>query len=241
MPLGESARDVPLRIGVDAAPPGPLCLGVPGEVTFAGFEVDLMHALGDRLGRPVVFDALRWTELLAKLDTADLDLVCTAATITPERARRFLFSTPYLRTQLALICRRDHVVTGLEGGSVRVAVRPGTPAEAYATRHRAEASTFHMNTEIYHALEEGSVDAVIDDLPIGAWFAAQSASLHMGARLPGTDALYGLVLARDNQPLKGAIDAALQTLFQDGTYARLYDAWLVSLVGRACDITSSDE
>ena len=37
-----------LRVGVDAAPPPPLCYGVPGDPEFKGFEVDLMHALAER-------------------------------------------------------------------------------------------------------------------------------------------------------------------------------------------------
>lgn len=227
----------PLRIGVDLAPPAPLCFGVPGTPEFKGFEVELLHALSIRLERPPSFEVSLWTELLDRLESGHIDLVCTAATITPERERRFLFSTPYLRTQLVLICRRDRIVTELARFDGRVAVRPGTPAETYATRHGARLSTMHLNEEIYRALEEGSADAVIDDLPIGAWFAAQSPALHVGARLAGTDALYGLVCARDAVALKHGLDAALGAMFRDGTYAELYDTWLAPVVGRACDVT----
>lgn len=232
-----TAGSPPLRVGVDAAPPPPLCFGLPGDPDFKGFEVDLMRTLADRLQRRLTFEASLWTDLLDRLETSRLDLVCTAATITPERERRFLFSAPYLRTELAVICRRREAVVSLAGFDGRVGVRAGTPAEAYAAARDVEVSRFHFNEEVYRALEDRALDAVVDDLPIGAWFAAQSPALRVGAPLDGTDARYGLVLARDAAALKAAVDAAIGSAVEDGEYASLYNRWLSELVGGACDIT----
>lgn len=232
-----TGRSPLLRVGVDAAPPPPLCLGVPGDSDFKGFEVDLMHTLAARLQRTLTFEASLWTNLLERLHAGELDLVCTAATITPERERRFLFSAPYLRTRLAVICRRDEPVLSLTGFGGRVGARAGTPAEGYAVASGAQPSQFHFNEEVYRALEDRALDAVVDDLPIGAWFAAQSPALRVGASLDGTEARYGFVMSRDAGTLKEAVDAAIDAAVEDGTYARLYDTWLRALVGSACDIT----
>jgi glutamine transport system substrate-binding protein len=229
----------PLRVGVDAAPPPPLCFGVPGDRDFKGFEVDLLRAVAARLSRELAWVASLWTELLETLQHGELDAVCTAATITPEREQRFAFSLPYLRTQLALICHGERPVSTLTGFEGHIGVRPGTPAEAYAERSGARVSRFHFNEEIYRALAERSLDVVVDDLPIGAWFAAQSAELRIGATLEGTGAMYGVVFARDAVALKAEFDGVLRSLLADGTYARLYDAWLKPLVGAACDVTVS--
>jgi polar amino acid transport system substrate-binding protein len=226
-----------LRVGVDAAPPPPLCYGVPGDPEFKGFEVDLMHALAEQLERPLTFHASLWTELLDRLQAGQLDLICTAATITPERERQFLFSAPYLRTRLAVISRRDEAVVGLTGFSGRVGVREGTPAETHATNCGLQPVRFHFNDEVYLALEEGTLDAVVDDLPIGAWFARQAAALQL-ASLDGTDAQYGLVIRRDAPELKAALDRAMRSVIIEGTYSRLYERWLKALVGDACDVTA---
>ena len=238
---GGEALAPPLRVGVDSAPPPPMCFGVPGSPEFRGFEVDLVNTLAARLQRPLHCEASLWVDLLERLTSGDLDVVCTAATITPERERRFRFSRPYLRTQLALMCRRDRPVSTLSGFAGRLGVRPGTPAEAYGVSHAPALSRFHFNTEVYQALEERSIDAVVDDLPIGAWFAAQSPMLRVGAPLDGTDAVYALVLSKEAAALKLAVDAALGAMFDDGTYARLYDAWLTAVVGDACDVTKTQE
>jgi ABC-type amino acid transport substrate-binding protein len=226
-----------LRVGVDAAPPPPLCYGVPGDPKFKGFEVDLMHALAERMERPLTFHAWLWTELLERLQADELDLICTAATITPERQRQFLFSAPYLRTRLAVISRRDEAVVGLSGFSGRVGVREGTPAEAHAVGCGVQPLRFHFNEEIYRALEERTLDAVVDDLPIGAWFARQAVALQL-ASLDGTDAQYGLAMRRDAPELKAALDRAMRSAIIEGTYSGLYQRWLKALVGDACDVTA---
>lgn len=228
--------DLPLRVGVDTAPPPPMCFGLPGTNAFTGFEVDLLDSLAARLARDLAFEASLWTELLARLNAGDLDLVCTAATITPEREERLLFSRPYLRTALALVCRRDCPIATLEGVSGLVGARANTPAEAYALARTTRLSTFHFNTDAYRALEDGTLDAVVDDLPIGGWFAAQSRALLVGAQVPGTEAEYGLVFARSQTALKRAFDSALVDLVQTGIYGRLYEQWMAPVVGDACDI-----
>jgi ABC-type amino acid transport substrate-binding protein len=226
----------PLRVGVDVAPPPPLCCGVPGDPTFEGFEVDLMHAVANRLERPLTFRAWLWTELLQRLQRDELDVICTAATITSERERLFLFSRPYLQTRLAVISRREKPVQQLLGFSGRVGVRAGTPAEMYVVERSVQHLRLHFNEEIYHALDRGQLDAVVDDLPIGAWFTAQLPALQISP-LVGTETQYGLVLRGDSAMLKAALDEAIGAIFDDGTYARLYKRWLKTLVGDACDVT----
>jgi ABC-type amino acid transport substrate-binding protein len=196
-----------------------------------------MHALAERLERPLTFHASLWTELLERLQADQLDLICTAATITPERERQFLFSAPYLRTRLAVIARPDEAVVGLTGFSGKVGVREGTPAEAYVVDCGVQPLRFHFNEEVYRALEERTLGAVVDDLPIGAWYARQAAALQL-ASLDGTDAQYGLVMRRDAPELKAALDRAMRSVIIEGTYSRLYESWLKALVGDACDVTA---
>jgi polar amino acid transport system substrate-binding protein len=228
---------LPMRVGVDAAPPPPLCYGVPGGPAFEGFEVDLMQAVANRLERALTFRASLWTELLQQLQRGELDLICTAATITSERERLFLFSRPYLRTPLAVISRRQQPVRELLAVGGRVGVRAGTPAEVYVVDRNVQPLRFHFNEEMYHWLDQARLDAVIDDLPIGAWFAASLPALQISP-LDATETQYGLVLRRDSAALKTALDEAIGAIIDDDTYARLYQRWLKPLLGDACDLTA---
>jgi hypothetical protein len=61
---------------------------------------------------------------------------------------------------------------------------------------------------MYHWLDQARLDAVIDDLPIGAWFAASLPALQISP-LDATETQYGLVLRRDSAALKTALDEAI--------------------------------
>lgn len=251
-----TALEPPLRIGVDLAPPPPMCYGLPGEPDFVGFEVDLLQAIGARLGRAITAEAALWAELLERLDTHTLDLICTAVTITPERETRFAFSRPYLATGLTIVSRRDEreppaspEALGALPSSARIGARINTPAERLARRAAgnggAHVATFHHNDEVYAALRSGSVAAVVDDWPIGAWFAAQraadavtpAAALVAHGIIPGTEARYGLAMRRDDAGLVAAVNGALDAIISDGTYASAYRAWMWPFVGNTCDVT----
>lgn len=233
-----------LRVGVDLAPPPPMCFGLPGEATFVGFEVDLLQAIGARLDRTLACEAALWADLLERLETDALDLICTAVTITPERLERFRFSVPYLDTGLTLVSPRTRPVATraalAAAPAPRVGARINTPAERLARASVGAGgvvSTFHHNEEVYRALGDGALDVVIDDWPIGAWFAAQSPDLAATGIVDGTAAHYGLAMRRDDAALAEAVNATLAELFADGSYAASYRRWMVPIVGESCEVT----
>lgn len=227
-----STESRPLIVGVDLAPPGALNLGVPGTPEFRGFEVDLLAAISARLGRTLRFQAALWANLLDQLHAGQLDLICTAVTRTAERERQFAFSQPYLRVVLALICRRDSIARSLEEVQGPIAVRVDTPAERYVREHVAGViRTFHHNTDVYRAVANKDVAGVVDDLPIGAYFAHTSPDLCVAAALPDTASEYALALRPGDENLRVAIDRALVQLHADGTYRRLYAQWLEPFLG----------
>jgi polar amino acid transport system substrate-binding protein len=218
-----------LLIGVDEAPPAPLNFGTPGSPEFRGFEVDLTQALAARLGLTARYRSALWSVILDELIEGRLDMICGAATITPERSRSASFSDPYLDICLVLVTRVGHPISPLnQEARYPVGVRARTEAEMYA-RSQAPAAPIHifeLNTDMYDALQAGAVDAVIDDAPIAGYFARTRSSLAVRARLPGTEAQYGIVFSKDTVRLRDAVNAALHELKADGTLVRLRRVWL---------------
>ena len=105
----DAPRGRALRVGVT---PGfaPAVFEQDGEIV--GIEADLARALGERLGRRVVFERFAEGELLGALEAGEVDVVMSGLSITPERARRVLFATPYMESgQLALI--RAHEIAAV--------------------------------------------------------------------------------------------------------------------------------
>jgi len=219
-----------ILFGVDEAPPAPLNFGLPGSQDFRGFEVDLMYAVARRLGLAPQFSSAPWSGILEDLIAHRLDVICGAATITPERARVVAFSRPYLEVTLVLVVRAGEPLTDLRQlMGRRVGVRAATEAERYlrAQVPSAQVHEFHLNTEQYAALSSGTVDAVIDDAPIAGHFARITPGVTVVTSLPGTQAHYAFAVAPDRARLRGALDETLVKLETDGALARLRREWLV--------------
>jgi polar amino acid transport system substrate-binding protein len=152
--------------------------------------------------------------------------VCSAATVTPERARTVDFCTPHLTLTLAVVMRTDdRARTAL--ASRRVGVRAGTSAEAYVLAHGAGAPAIvsESNDALYAALAAGQLDAVVDDAPIAAHFARAVPGLLVAGTLPGTDAGYAIMVRQGNAALRVAADTALAEMEADGTLHSLQTQW----------------
>jgi ABC-type amino acid transport substrate-binding protein len=217
-----------LTVGIDASPPPPLHMGEPDTPGFSGFEVDLMKAVAADLGLVLRHRSVLWRDLLQELENSRLDVVCTAATVSADRAERVAFSAPYLDIQLAVVARADapiHSIDDLKGA--HVGVRVATTAAEYVWTHvRPRTVTLYdMNNDVYAALASKDVDGAVDDSPIASWFARNRPDLTLVSLIPGTEAQYALMVARNHLALRTALDGALSRIRQDGRYAAIHRHW----------------
>ncbi|MGH7332590.1 MAG: ABC transporter substrate-binding protein [Candidatus Rokuibacteriota bacterium] len=217
-----------LTVGVDESPPPPLCFGLPGTPQFRGFEVDLLEALASRLSVELRCRSALWSVALDELRGGRMDMICTAATITAERRRVVDFSDPYFESELALIVRRGEADRWPEGMAGKtVGVRVATTAEEFLRGQSlpVRVRTFDFNVDAYRALRGEEVDAVVDDHPIGSYFARSQDGLALGPRLAGTTFRYGLVFAKGNDGLRNRVNRALAEVRADGTLERIHQRW----------------
>ncbi len=217
-----------LTIGIDASPPAPLHMGEPDTPGFSGFEVDLMAAIAADLGLAVHHRSVLWREMMREPEAGRLDLVCTAATVSAERAAQVAFTQSYLDIQLALVARSDAPIHAMEDVKGRhVGVRVATTAAEHVWRHvhARRITLYDMNEHVYAALADREVDAAIDDSPIGSWFVRNRPDLTLVSLIPGTEAQYALMIAQNKGALRKALDDALSRLRQDGQYAAMYARW----------------
>lgn len=217
-----------LAVGVDESPPPPLCFGLPGTPEFRGFEVDLLEALASRLGVELRCRSALWSVALDELRSGRMDMICTAATITAERRQMVEFSDPYFEAKLALIVRQGETVRWPDGMAGKtVGVRVATTAEEFLRGQGLPVTvrTFDFNVDAYRALRDEEVDAVVDDHPIGSYFARSQDGLALGPRLAGTTFRYGLVFSKGNDGLRDRVNCALAEVRADGTLERIHQRW----------------
>ena len=201
-------------------------LGHPDKGDFRGYEVDLLKEVGRRAGFGLRFRRALWSVIVRELITGEVDLVCSAATITREREREVDFCSPHLNVTLAVVKRagtnKERTITGL-----RLGVRRGTTAEAYVRQHTnlVPMQVSESNEELYALLGASGLDAVIDDSPIAKWFSHSVPGLQFAGVLPGTDAAYAIMVRKGNNKLRAEINRALEEMANDGTRRMLLLRW----------------
>jgi ABC-type amino acid transport substrate-binding protein len=214
-----------LRVGIDDAAPVPMQMGSPEIGSFQGYEVDLLETIAIRLGCRVEYRRRIWSAIVGELMTSKIDALCSAATITPERAHQVDFCSSHLQIRLALVARdrdRDKVSPRVIG------VRRGTTAESYLLRMSPPPDRVvisESNEELYESLRTGDLDGVIDDSPIARHFAACKDGLVYVTSYEGTEAEYAIAVRKGNDQLRLRINAELTKLEADGTLANFRRRW----------------
>jgi ABC-type amino acid transport substrate-binding protein len=216
-----------LLVGLDNAPPSPMQIGSPETGDFRGYEVDLLHEMQQRLSVKVRYRRALWTVIVGELAAGQLDIVCSAATVTEERKREVDFCRPHLATSLSVARSRDGR-SGVALRGVRVGVRRGTTAEVHVRADGTAAAIrlSESNDELYSALSNGEIDAVVDDSPIAAYFGRVLSGVGVGGIVPASDAAYAIMVQKGNGGLRNALNVVLVEMESDGTLQRFRRRWL---------------
>lgn len=193
-----------------------------------GFDIELLKAMGEAAGREVQFIALPFDGLIPALQSKTINAAISGMTITAERAQTIDFTRPYFKAGLAIAVQQDddtvQSLEDLEGKRIAVAIGT-TGADLAAEVEGATVSTFDNSPLALQELLNGRVDAVINDLPV-TLYAIREANLE-GLKIVGelvTEEYYGIAMPKNSEDL-AAMNDALATILQDGTYAEIYQRW----------------
>ena len=197
-----------------------------GEI--AGFDVDLITEVAQRLGLKVYFAQIPFDGLMATLEAETADASVDAITITARRDELIDFSRPYFKSGLAIAVRSESTdINGLEDlAGKKVAVKMGTTGAALASQvPSTQLVTFDSAEKALIDLQKGNVDAVIKDKPttLGMLAMANIEGVRLVEELL-TEEYYGIALP-PGSPNKPFIDAVLNDMLTDGTIAALHRKW----------------
>lgn len=200
-----------------------------GNKEYQGFDMDLIHALGNEMGYKVEISNIGFDGLIPALQAGNIDLVISGMTINEERKKNVLFSDPYYESGLTIVVREDEQnIKGfkdLEGK--KVAAQIGTTGSNEAAKIKdCEVKNFNVISECFMELKSGGVDAVINDRPVNDYYLARTKSEGVKAlseKLTAED--YGMAIRQDNKELQEKVNAALKKLKENGEYQKIYDKW----------------
>ncbi len=202
-----------------------------------GFNVDLARAVCAELALTCTIQPVAFDTLLEALEQNKADAVIAGVAATPANRARVDFSEHYLGTPARFAGRATLQMRGATPGEVaskNVAVVAGTAHEAYLRAFFNEAAirTYGDAAATRAALMAGEVDLVFGDgIGLSLWLNGTQANgccRFIGG--PFTESRYfgdGLTVAvkAGNDPLRRAIDYALQRVWEKGVYTDLYLRW----------------
>lgn len=205
--------------------------GPDGALT--GFSVELARAACEKLGWTCTVQARRFDTLLDSLAEGRGDVLAAAINLTPAIRARFAASHIYFRSTARLATTRGNAQPDLDPRSLqgkRVAVVGGTAHQAFLERllpfvQRRETETLPAAIT---ALRSGDAEFVFADGVALSLLLAGSAGGELAfTGGPFLESRYfgegvGFLIRKDEAALKRSLDYALQSLWDDGTYARLY-------------------
>lgn len=201
---------------------------------FEGFDVDLMNAIGEKLNLDFEFKTYNFDSLVAGLNAGtDFDMVTSAWTINDERAKQVNFSTPYYRNDFGVVVSNDSKLASLDDlkkGDI-VSVQTGSSAHEWAKKELAkkgvELKTFENTLDCFNALTAGDADMVIQDIAMAADVVKDEARNAKVIEDISVDEFFGMGFAKNakGEAMRDSINAALDEVVADGTYAEIYKKW----------------
>ncbi|MEU4443730.1 transporter substrate-binding domain-containing protein [Actinosynnema sp. NPDC050801] len=196
-----------------------------------GFDVDLAREVARAVfGDPgaIQFKVLTSEQRIPTLERGEVDIVVRTMTVTCERWQKVNFSTVYLQAGQRVLVPSNSEVTGIEslGGKRVCATKGSSSLVAVATAPSGPVPVSVPNwTDCLVMLQQGQVDAISTDDTILAGFAAQDPYTKVvGPQF--TAEPYGMAFPKADEDFVRFVNALLERLRADGTWARLHERWL---------------
>ncbi|ALX65561.1 amino acid ABC transporter substrate-binding protein [Microbacterium sp. XT11] len=200
--------------------------GGTGDLT--GYDVEIIQAVGDKLGLKVEFQETQWDAIFAGLDGGRFDVIANQVTINDEREKKYLFSEPYTVSPGVIVVNEDDdsisSFADLDGKTTAQSLTSNW--YELATESGAKVESVEGWAQAVALLRQGRVDATVNDKltfldyektdgPTGLKIAAETEDAGKQA----------FAFAKGHDDLVAAVDGALEELRADGTLAEISEKY----------------
>jgi len=223
----EAADARPLVVGIDRDY-APFAF-VDSQGHPAGYDVELMLLIGQRIGREVEFRPNDWTAVVASLERGEVDLV-TGMLYTETRSRVFDFSLPFNIDTVVIFVRKGSSVRDyrdLDGKNIAM-LRGDALVESFIKTNglKVHLDYFPTHPDALRALNEGRHDLSIAPYQVGM----EAIRIHGLANLTDTGPVinsmpYRIGARKGRAELIARIDEAIGEILSSIENARLKSKW----------------
>jgi polar amino acid transport system substrate-binding protein len=206
-----------------------------------GFESAVAYAIAEKLG--FTKDEVKWTVVPFNSSYAPgkkkFDFDVNQISITPKRAERVDFSTPYYTAPQAVVALKDAPAANATDlaslKDAQLGVQIGTTsldAVDANIKPSKQPKVFNDSNDTVAALKQGQVDAIVVDLPTALYLTAAEipkAKVVGQFDAPGGDT-WGAVLSKDSS-LTDCVNEAIAALKSSGELDKLTQQWMSDSAG----------
>lgn len=199
---------------------------ITGEMT--GFDLELIKAIAEDQGYTIKYTSLGFEALVAAVKTGNIDVVASGCTITEEKAKEINYTDKYINAGLALAVREnDSTINSeadLQGKTCAVQISTTGYEKAQELLDAGILSDVKILNTVDLVMQElinGSVDCVINDLPVTEAYMAKQPEKIKIADDSLTSEDYGFIVAKENTELLEKLNQGLKNVMENGTYDEL--------------------
>ncbi|MHA7264256.1 amino acid ABC transporter substrate-binding protein [Arthrobacter sp. TMN-37] len=193
-----------------------------GELT--GYDVEVITAVGEKLGVDVEFEETQWDAIFAGLEAGRFDAIANQVSITEKRAEKYDFSDPYTVSKGVIVTSADNNdITSFEDlkGKTTAQSRTSNWYEM-AKESGAKVEAVEGWAQSVSLLQQGRVDATINDqlTYLDYQNTAKDDSIKIAAET-GDTSESAVAFKKGSTDLVEAVNDALDELRADGTLAEI--------------------
>lgn len=199
--------------------------GGSGKLT--GYDVDVITAVTKKLGVKPEFQETQFDGIFAGLDAQRFDVIANQISITPDRKKKYDFSTPYTVSPGVLVVPTGSSIrsfTDLKGKSSAQSLT----SNWYQVAQDAGANVEQVEgwAQAVELLKQGRVDATVNDKLtfLDAKKTGDTAGLKIAAESPDVSK-NAFAFRKGSGTLVSAVNSALAELRADGTLAKISERY----------------
>ena len=197
-----------------------------GKLT--GFDVEIGEEVAKRLGVKAEFLEGKWDGLIAGLDANRYDAVINQVGITEARKQKYDFSEPYIASKAVLITRADD--DSIKGFADLKGKKSAQSLSSNFGKIAEEAGAELVGTDGFdqsiQLVLNGRADATINDSLSFLDFKKHKPDANVKIAAEQENADYSGIIVRKGDPeLVAAINDALKSIKEDGTYQKIADKY----------------
>ena len=195
-----------------------------------GYDVEVATKIAEKLGVEPQFIEGEWDGLLAGLDAGRYDIMVNGVDITPERAEKYDFSTPYAYNRTAVITTKDNdsinTLEDLNGKNTANTIS-STYAQL-AEQYGATVTGVDDLNQTFELLLSGRIDATLNAEVTFYDYTKEHPDANVKIAVLSDDANEIAIPMRkgdETTTLRAAIDQAIEELRADGTLSALSEKY----------------